>query len=54
MKEKLEDRLSELAKQRQSAHIELNKTIANITAIEGAMQEVQYWIDSLKKEGVIE
>lgn len=54
MLQKLKDRLNVLSAQEQSMQSILMQTSANINAINGAMQEVNYWIKQLEenlKEG---
>jgi hypothetical protein len=46
----LHERLSELQKQIQSAQIRLQQAQADVYAISGAIQEVNYWLGKIKKD----
>lgn len=47
---RLQDRINELISQKQSAQFRLNQAIADIHAIDGAIQEIQYWMAILEGE----
>ena len=50
MLDKLNERLKELDLQRQKAIARLQQANADIIAIDGAIQEVNYWIKQIEKE----
>lgn len=53
MVDKLNERLKQLAEQKQQAIIRLQQANNDIIAIDGAMQEVRYWISQLEKESEV-
>lgn len=44
------NRLNELSNQKQSAQFRFNQAMADINAIDGAMQEIQHWMAMLEGE----
>lgn len=50
MIEKLKERLQDLVKQKQQAQNAFNQAVADIHAIEGAIQEVTYWLKEVSDE----
>lgn len=53
MIEKLQERLKDLETQKKTAQAILSKAAADLMAIDGAMQEVSYWIKKLEGEDAI-
>jgi prefoldin subunit 5 len=47
--ESLDERLKELQKQFQNAQNRADQAMADMNTIDGAMQEVQYWIKKLEE-----